>query len=116
MSKVIRVILIAIFWPLSGCSASMTVEDMTRVFQDDLNHAVGFTHEQLKHGKFQIIGSRNATEQRRLENGNMLYVYGDYWVQYEIPRTPCDVYIEVDPETDDVVNAYAKGSGCYRPY
>lgn len=105
-----------VFWPLYACSLSMNMEDMRRVFQDDVQESVGLTHAQLTKDEFHFIGKRQPTETKRLDNGNILYVYGEYWLQYEIQRTPCDVYLEVNPDTDIVVNAFSRGSGCYRPY
>jgi len=62
-----------------------------------------------------LIGLRRPTEERRLDNGNTLYVYGQYWLQYQIKRTPCDIFLEVD-QKNVVANAYSVGDGCYMPY
>ena len=97
-----------------GCTP--TIEDMYEHFQSNITYSVGFTHTQLVNGKFRFIGKRIPTETRNLANGNTLYVYGDYWVQYHINRTPCDVYLEVELKTDKVVAARSEGDGCYMPY
>lgn len=98
----------------AACTPSMS--QMKDRFQEEMVYAVGLTLAQVTDGEFEVIGKRKPTDTTRLPNGNTLYVYGNYWVQYEINRTPCDVYLEVNPETNVVVNAYSKGDGCFMPY
>ena len=97
-----------------GCTP--TVKQMYERFDDDIQYAPGFTLEQLQSGKFRFIGSRKQTDKKTLVNGNILYTYGNYWVQYGIDRSPCDVYLEVNPKTNVVVTAHSEGGGCYMPY
>jgi len=83
-------------------------------FQYDVTHAVGLSLQKLQENNF--IGTRKPTEVRRLSNGNTLYTYGDYWAQYGIRRERCDLFIEVNVNTNSVVAARAEGGGCYTPY
>jgi len=99
---------------VAGCTPG--IKQMHERFQADVQYAVGFTLDQLQNGKFRFIGKRKPTSQKKLANGNILYVYGEYWVQYDIDRTPCDVFLEVHPESDMVVAARSEGDGCYMPY
>jgi hypothetical protein len=89
---------------------------MRRVFQDNVARAVGFTTSQLKRDEFQLIGNREPTDIKTLISGNISYEYDGYWTQYHIDRSPCTVYIEVEPESELVVDAYSQGDGCYMPF
>lgn len=60
-----------------------------------------------------IIENRDPTELRMLTNRHVLYIYHDYWSTKGFAAMPCDVFLEVNPKGQVIVNAYVKGSGCY---
>jgi hypothetical protein len=63
-----------------------------------------------------VIEQRDPTELRMLSNGHILHVYHDYWRTKGEASMPCDVFLEVNPKGQVIVNAYAKGDGCYSSY
>ena len=89
---------------------------MRQRFQIDVQHSVGFTLEQLQApaSGFAFIGTREPAEVKYLGNGNVAYVYRNYWGA--IQRGPCDVTLEVDPHNRAVVGAHSAGDGCFMPY
>lgn len=97
---------------ISACGTP-TMLQMREVFQADVRDQVGKPYNQMTGNEFEFIGIRRPTDIRNLQNGNILYVYGGYWVQYHLQRIPCTVFLEVDPETGLVTSAYSKGKGCY---
>jgi len=100
---------------LSACA--LPKHEMRQAFSESLQSTVGHTLDYLKnHPSRAFIGSRKPTEIKPLENGNTLYVYGNYWAQYKIAREPCVVSLEIEESTMKVVNATANGEGCYRAY
>jgi hypothetical protein len=100
---------------LVGCA--LPKHEMQLAFREDLQLTVGRTLDELKHHpSVAFIGSREPTEVRHLENGNVLHVYGNYWGQYGIEREECMVFLEFAPDTMRVVKATAESDGCYRAY
>lgn len=97
-----------------GCTPTMA--QMRHRFQQDVEHSIGFTLAELRNGSFPFVGSRIPTESKDLPNGHMLQTYGRFWEQGGLYRTPCDVFLEIDPKTDVVVAALAEGEGCFMPY
>lgn len=100
---------------IAGCSLSMN--RMQEVFAEDLRLTVGRSLEELQyHETAAFIGKRKPTDRKRMDNGNLLLVYGDYWGQYGIKREACTVFLEFDSVTMRVVKATAEGDGCYSAY
>lgn len=101
---------------MAGCIIPPNMKQMRDRFQFSVNSQIGNRLDELTNKEAQVIGFRKPTDVEYLPNGKMLYVYEDYWLQYEIQRTPCTVFLEVDSETEIVTNAYSRGAGCYMPY
>lgn len=100
---------------LMGCA--LPKHEMRQAFQESLDATMGRTLDELKqHPSRAFIGKREPAEVRRLENGNVLHMYSNYWGQYGIEREECAVFLEFTPDTMRVVRATAEGDGCYRAY
>ncbi|WP_353254372.1 hypothetical protein [Salinisphaera sp. PC39] len=109
---------VTIFILLAPCmSCSLSMKDMRIRFQEAYIDAAKGRHlNDLKKDEFSVIGNRKVTRIERLNNGNELHIYEGFWLQYDIEREPCDVFFEVDPITNRVVEADSEGEGCYMPY
>lgn len=97
-----------------SCLSRFSLDSMQESFRVTMETMIGSKYSELVRKKERgFIGKRKTTEIRPLDNGNYLYIYGDYWVQYNLPkRTPCTVIFEVNQETDIVVNVFSEGEGC----
>jgi len=114
MTRFIMIMVLFVL-PISGCAQPMV--KMQAVFEDWVQKTVGHSLEQLQDRHvFYFIGERTPTEIRELENGNLLYVYNEYWQQIGVDRVPCDVFLEFDSKTMRVVKARSSGDGCFTAY
>ncbi len=82
---------------------------------DQLGSVKGLTLHQARLPKG-IVAQRDPAELRMLKNGHILYIYHDYWQTKDRAALPCDVFLEVNPKGQVIVDAYASGSGCFSSY
>ena len=109
----VRIVLLLVLALLQGCAIG--VWRMQSHLAAQVRDAKGLTlHQARLPGG--IIEQRDPTELRMLSNGHLLYVYHDYWSAKGLTSLPCDVFLEVNPKGQVIVNAYARGKGCYSSY
>ena len=128
--------LTALLFSLCGCVT--TKSGMYRVFQEDVSSLMGTQYEEafiqygcpikhplsseldlskcekINHG---FLSPRGGAEIQKLDNGNVLHLYADYWLHKGMEsRGKCSVFIELNEASNVIVNAWSKGDGCYSAY
>jgi hypothetical protein len=102
---------------IAGCPLPM--HKMREAFAESLNKTTGQSLDELTCCPGRFLYRREPSETKAMANGNMLYVYGDYWGPNVKRIGTCDVFLEFAPDAAgglQVVKATAEGDGCYRAY
>lgn len=94
---------------IASCIPSMTMEEHFR--QMYVEQSIGFTIEDLTRYEFSGISTREPSQVRRLSNGDIMYVFHDFFSD-----RPCTLYLRVNSATKKVTDGHSEGKGCYQPF
>lgn len=106
-------IVVALCLGLVGACAP-TLEEMRASFYESyIEDSIGRPLETLSSFGGHNGEGRYPTAKHKLDNGNTLYEYGQFWRQIGLERGPCTLYLEVNPKTGVVVDGHTEGGGCF---
>lgn len=115
INKLFILLVLMLALQVAGCPLSK--EKMRKVFSEDIRMTLGKSLEDLTCCRGRFLYGREPTEIKTVENGNLLYIYRDYWGPYVKRTGRCDVFMEFTRgEQKTVIKAWSEGSGCYRAY
>lgn len=95
-------------------SCAPTNQQMRDQFSYQVNNMVGKPFEYAFDPVTGFLRKREPVATRDLEGGKRLYEYK--YFRKELKGSDCNVFVEVNIESQIVERAYTTGDGCWRPY